>query len=178
MKYIGVQFTSCDNPFNPQSKTYFYKTNLDLSSQAAYKIKCGDEEYNNPVIVVSVSKKAPDPSIIYKEITEIKPIAYQKRNLPDWILPKNVYFNAEDGGVTCIIWKNNEKTIVRCSENDIFDFEKGFAMAVLTRLYGKGMLNKYIKEFIEGPENEFFFKKFAEELYNDEDCDCYLCERD
>ena len=122
MKYIGVRFTSCDNPFNPQSKIYYYKTNLEFSSQTAYKIKCGDEEYRNPVIVVNVSRKAPDPSIVYKEITEIKPIAYQKRDLPDWILPKDVYFNAENGGVTCIIWKNNEKTVVRCNENGLFDF--------------------------------------------------------
>lgn len=177
MKYVGIRFTSYDNPFEPQGKIYYYKTNLEFSRNTAYKIKCGDEEYKNPVVVIDVVKKAPDPSIVYKEITEIKPIAYQKRDLPDWILPKDVYFNAEDGGVTCIIWKNKEKTIVKCSENDIFDFEKGFAMAVITRLYGKGVLNKYIKEFIEGPENAFY-SKFVENPYNDNDCDCYFCEHD
>lgn len=178
MKYVGVQFTSYDNPFKPQGKIYYYKTNLEFSNQTAYKIKCGDEEYKNPVIVVEISRKAPDPSIVYKEITEIKPIAYQKRDLPEWILPKDVYFNAEDGGVTCIIWENREKTVVRCSENDIFDFEKGFAMAVITRLYGKGVLNKYIKKFIEGPEDEYFARFVANMYGEDQVCDCYLCEND
>ena len=37
---------------------------------------------------------------------------------------------------TVILWSDKTKTVVKCCENDIYDPEKGFAMAVIKKLCG------------------------------------------
>lgn len=37
---------------------------------------------------------------------------------------------------TIMIWRDGSKTIVKCGENDIFDPEKGLAMAISKRAFG------------------------------------------
>lgn len=44
-----------------------------------------------------------------------------------------VIFN---GPATIVIWADGTKTVVKCSKNDIYDAEKGLAMAISKRLYG------------------------------------------
>ena len=51
---------------------------------------------------------------------------------------------------TIIIWKDGSKTVVKRSEDDIWDPEKGFCMAVIKKLYGH---TSFIKRFME-PEEE------------------------
>ena len=51
---------------------------------------------------------------------------------------------------TIIIWKDGSKTVVKRSEDDIWDSEKGFCMAVIKKLYGH---TSFIKRFME-PEEE------------------------
>ena len=51
---------------------------------------------------------------------------------------------------TIIIWKDGSKTVVKRSEDDIWDPEKGFCMAVIKKLYG---CTSFIKRFME-PEEE------------------------
>ena len=46
---------------------------------------------------------------------------------------KNIIFN---GPATIIFWNDNTKTIVKCGEGDVFDPEKGIAMAVMKRALG------------------------------------------
>ena len=46
---------------------------------------------------------------------------------------KNIIFN---GPATIIFWDDNTKTIVKCGEGDVFDPEKGIAMAVMKRALG------------------------------------------
>lgn len=46
---------------------------------------------------------------------------------------KNIVFN---GPATIIFWDDNTKTIVKCGEGDVFDPEKGVAMAVMKRALG------------------------------------------
>lgn len=173
MKYIGVKFTTHNKPFEAKGQVYYYKTNLTFEPRAAFVIESNGYTYNNPVIVVSISGKAPDPSRDYKEITKITPIAYAPRDLPTWIMPRYVTFSPDKSKITCIVWEDGEKTIVRCGENDIFDFEKGFAMAVLTRLYGKGEAKKLIKKFVVPAEDKYYDDMI---FYTDE-CD-YDCERE
>ena len=55
---------------------------------------------------------------------------------------KNVYFNYP---VTVVIWNDGTKTLVRCSENDFYDPEKGLAMAIVKKAYGND--NKFRKVF-------------------------------
>lgn len=51
---------------------------------------------------------------------------------------------------TIILWKDGSKTVVKRSEDDIRDPEKGFCMAVIKKLYGR---TSFIKRFME-PEEE------------------------
>lgn len=170
MKYIGVKFTTHDKPFEAKGQVYYYKTNLAIEPRAAFVIESNGYTYDNPVIVVSISGKAPDPSRDYKEITKMKPIAYIPRVLPDWIKPRHVTFSPDKSQITCIVWENGEKTIVKCGENDIFDFEKGFAMAVITRLYGKSETKKLVKKFITPAEDSYYEKLYGESsMWDDEE---------
>lgn len=45
---------------------------------------------------------------------------------------KNVIFNDP---YTIILWKDGTKTIVKCQEGDTYDKEKGFAIAIIKRLF-------------------------------------------
>lgn len=51
---------------------------------------------------------------------------------------------------TIIIWKDGSKTVVKRSDDDIWDPEKGFCMAIIKKLYGH---TSFIKKFME-PEEE------------------------
>lgn len=49
---------------------------------------------------------------------------------------------------TIVFWKDGEKTIVKCGEGDIFDQEKGLAMAICKRLFGSNKSGSdYYDEF-------------------------------
>lgn len=62
------------------------------------------------------------------------------------ILPKKVIYRDK---YTIVIWEDGTKTIVKCSDGDTFDKEKGFLMALTTRMYGKGVMNYLRKELCE-----------------------------
>lgn len=51
---------------------------------------------------------------------------------------------------TIIYWKDGSKTVVKRSDDDIWDPEKGFCMAIIKKLYGR---TSFIKRFME-PEEE------------------------
>lgn len=48
---------------------------------------------------------------------------------------KKVIFNDP---ATIVLWNDGTKTVVKCSENDIFDPEKGLAFCFLKKLLGNG----------------------------------------
>ena len=50
---------------------------------------------------------------------------------------------------TIIYWKDGSKTVVKRSDDDIWDPEKGFCMAVIKKLYGH---TSFIKRFMEPDE--------------------------
>lgn len=51
---------------------------------------------------------------------------------------------------TIVYWSDGSKTVVKCSENDIFDPEKGLAMAVAKRCSGNnGSYYKEIRNWVE-----------------------------
>lgn len=63
---------------------------------------------------------------------------------------KNVYFNDP---CTVVIWEDKTKTIVRCSENDFYDPEKGLAMAIIKKIFGNdNSFHKIFKKWV--PEEE------------------------
>lgn len=65
------------------------------------------------------------------------------------IHPKKVIYRDK---YTIVIWEDNTKTIVKCSNLDEFDKEKGFLMALTTKVYGKPVMNYLRKEFCEKVE--------------------------
>ena len=67
------------------------------------------------------------------------------------ILPKKVIYRDK---YTIVIWEDNTKTIVKCSNLDEFDKEKGFLMALTTRMYSKPVMNYLRKEFCEKVEKD------------------------
>ena len=46
---------------------------------------------------------------------------------------------------TIILWSNGTKTVVKCSEDDTFDPEKGLAMAIAKRLMDRNKFKKLIE---------------------------------
>lgn len=50
---------------------------------------------------------------------------------------------------TIILWKDGSKTVVKRSDDDIWDPEKGFCMAIIKKLYGH---TSFIKRFMEPDE--------------------------
>ena len=58
---------------------------------------------------------------------------------------KNVIFNDP---ATIVFWSDGTKTVVKCGENDIYDPEKGLAMAVAKKYIGTNKSHSnYIDEF-------------------------------
>lgn len=57
---------------------------------------------------------------------------------------------------TIILWTDKTKTVVKCCENDIYDLEKGFAMAVIKKLCGNdsALFHKLFKTWcLESKDN-------------------------
>lgn len=60
---------------------------------------------------------------------------------------KKVIFNYP---ATIVLWSDNTKTVVKCQDGDVFDYEKGLAMAVCKKLLGNNtgkyydIFNKWI----------------------------------
>lgn len=55
---------------------------------------------------------------------------------------KVIFYNP----ATVVFWNDGTKTIVKCSKNDIFTKEGGFAAALAKKMYGNGGLKKIMKE--------------------------------
>lgn len=66
---------------------------------------------------------------------------------------KIVHFS---GPVTCVIWADGTKTLVRCGENDVMDPEKGLALAIAKKALGtnESGSNYYdiFKKYLPKPE--------------------------
>lgn len=63
--------------------------------------------------------------------------------LDDAFIIKEVIFNPP---ATIIFWKDGTKTVVKCQQGELFDAEKGLAMAYIKRLLGNtGAYNELFK---------------------------------
>ena len=64
---------------------------------------------------------------------------------------KRVVFNPP---ATVILWKDKTKTVVKCGPNEIYDPEKGFAMALVKKQLGnKGNYNELFKKWLKENRN-------------------------
>lgn len=67
----------------------------------------------------------------------------QRKNRP---VIKKVIFNAP---ATIVFWRDGSKTVVKAQDGDMFDKEKGLAMAYLKKIYGNtGRYCELFKQFI------------------------------
>lgn len=65
---------------------------------------------------------------------------------------KNVKFN---NPATIVFWKDGTKTVVKCGDGDIFDPEKGLAMAITKKALGNnGHYFETVKKWTEGYSEE------------------------
>ena len=103
---------------------------------------------------------------------------------------KKVIFNDP---ATIVIWKDGSKTVVKCGENDIYDKEKGLAMAIAKKAFGnkgnyyeefkKWLPVEYIpieEESVKNASNGIEFEVSCDEHcsncgYNSMDADQYPC---
>lgn len=77
---------------------------------------------------------------------------------------KNVIFAPP---ATIVYWSDGSKTVVKCSEKDVFDPEKGLAMAIAKRCGGnKGSYYKEIQSWIEKSEKKYPGKPTAGKAVN------------
>lgn len=77
---------------------------------------------------------------------------------------KKVIFN---NPATIVLWDDGTKTVVKCSENDRFDPEKGLAMAISEKaLGGYGPFKKLIQNYYAvDPKDDDDFDWFCRELF-------------
>lgn len=123
--YVDTDSLDCSSiyPVNP------YKESIDISHELMkhelnnmYGIKVDKEKFN--MEYMSMFRCKPD---IRKEI-------------------KKVIFNKP---ATIVFWTDNTKTVVKCGENDIYDPEKGLAMAISKKALGnKGNFNEVFKKWL------------------------------
>lgn len=69
---------------------------------------------------------------------------------------KDVKFN---GPATIVFWADDTKTVVKCGEDDVFDPEKGIAMAIARKALGNkrdyfNVIAKYSKKYYKAKKNE------------------------
>ncbi len=79
---------------------------------------------------------------------------------------KRVIFQAP---ATIVFWADGTKTVVKCSKNDTYDAEKGLAMAVLKKYWGKGYYNR-MKKLL--PEEKAKASETAAKTSEDNADDC------
>ena len=65
---------------------------------------------------------------------------------------KNVIFNEP---ATIVLWTDGTKTVVKCSEDDTYDPEKGLAMAISKKILGNRFKSTFKKYIPEEQENEY-----------------------
>ena len=79
---------------------------------------------------------------------------------------KNVIFNDP---ATIVFWSDGTKTVVKCGENDIYDPEKGLAMAVAKKYLGtnkshSNYMDEFKKWLPKGKEPSDPFKDFRDSI--------------
>lgn len=173
MNKVEVIFNGTPN------KTYTFVTKLPLETGKVYDIIADNRQtYNNPVTVVSKYAISDDSarlmlskgtreitgarynttlldSPFFKDIISERKRIEQARRRPDDGIEK-VIFNKEKR--TCVVlWKDKTKTVLHCSEGDVWDEEKALALAYMKKYFdNRGCFNETLKKWchVESKVNE------------------------
>lgn len=122
----------------PDSSNY-YSSSINCSTRFFY-----DDDMLDYLLKDITEKKAEEAEeLLKKKIENNKRIEIDKFSCKI----KNVIFNEP---YTIILWKNGEKTIVKCQEGDKYDAEKGFAIAIIKHIFGDtNYFNNIFKDWIK-----------------------------
>lgn len=79
------------------------------------------------------------------------------QNRVNQLIVNDTRFNIQDviynPPATIVKWQDGTKTVVKCSENDEYDWEKGLALCVMKKVYGNtGRYNDIFKKY--APETD------------------------
>lgn len=67
-----------------------------------------------------------------------------------WMIKKVIFNNP----ATIVLWSDSTKTVVKCQEGDVYDPEKGLAMAISKKALGnKGNFNEVFKKWLPDEES-------------------------
>lgn len=58
---------------------------------------------------------------------------------------KNVIYNPP---ATIIFWEDGTKTVVKCQDDDTYDKERGFMMALIKKLYNGSKFNDILRKWV------------------------------
>ena len=65
---------------------------------------------------------------------------------------------------TIILWADGSKTVVKCAEDEVFDSEKGLAMAICKKILGNDFKKVFKEHIQEVPEEEFKCQNFIDAI--------------
>ena len=142
MKVISVKFGN-------YPKEYSFVTDIEMIVGGVYKITSRGYIYGTPVKVIKILKNHASKA----DMNDLRPITAAQcisaPEVPNFDSVKQVYFNAAKG-TTTICWADGTKTTVRCAQGEVFDKEKGMAMAIAKRYFGnRGAYNKLFQRYCE-----------------------------
>ena len=124
--------------FDPFSKNVLRVNIANYKARHGYSFMVNTSSIKNPAVT------AADIWASYK-VSEEAP-NYARNRFASTSTPttkiKKVIFNDP---ATIVFWEDGTKTVVKCSQNDIFDPEKGLAMAIAKRTLGDQ--GNYYNEF-------------------------------
>lgn len=112
--------------YAPEERKIVFKTSTDLRAA----IKKGDE-------------------LMKKETDKMNSISFGNKTF----VFKKIIFSPP---CTIVIWDKSDKTVARCSEDDIFDPEKGLAICFMKKVLGvtaNHQLHKFLHTVIDDPKN-------------------------
>ena len=154
-KFSNINKDDCHWLINPE---HFYKI-----CETYEMMGFGIERNANRMIINGIDVLFTDDLIVEKEYPLYRiELVYKKPILHHIYANNNLFFSPSDINInnipeikkvifndpaTIVYWKDGTKTVVKCQKGDVFDSEKGFAMAFLKKCWGnKGNFNdKLIK---------------------------------
>ena len=108
----------------------------------------------NPYPVIQVIKDGipaqedrDDKSTAARWEEALSTIIKSEREMPRISIPERIKRVIYNDPCTIVLWKDGTKTVVRCDRRDMFDKEKGLAMAIVKRICGNtGSYYEFFKE--------------------------------
>lgn len=85
---------------------------------------------------------------------------------------KKVYLNnitkvIFNNPATIVFWRDGTKTVVKCNPGDVFDPEKGLAMACTKKLFGNnGFYYDIFRKWLPKEEEESLYPKFPDSVFD------------